>query len=113
MPAGTVKLQVMADTNFQTKSAASGNKDSFEVRLLDAAKGMVGAPLFASSNVNAQTGAAHAWTVNGINVTADVSAYTGAHPGEDSYLSLWSSVDATLTTDFFVDNVRVMATVCQ
>jgi len=113
LPLGTVKLQVLADTNFQTKSTATTNKDLFEVRLLNSAKVQQGAALFAASNVNAQTGMARAWTANGINVTVDVSAYASAHPAEDSYISLWASVDATLITDFFIDNVRVTATVCQ
>jgi len=46
-------------------------------------------------------------------VTVDVSAYASAHPGEDSYISFWSSVDGSVVTDFFLDNVRVNATVCQ
>jgi hypothetical protein len=113
LPPGAVKLQVMADINFQTKGAAASNKDFFEVRLLNSAKGQVGSALYAASNVSAQTGTARAWTLNGLNVTADIAAFAAGHVGEDSYLSFWSSVDGSLRTDFFIDNVRVMATVCQ
>jgi len=113
LPLGTVKLQVIADINFQTKSAASSNKDLFEVRLLNSAKAQVGSALYKASNVDAQTGSSRSWTSNGINVTVDVSAYASAHPGEDSYISFWSSVDGSVVTDFFLDNVRVNATVCQ
>jgi hypothetical protein len=113
LPLGTVRLQVMADINFQTKNATTSNKDFFEVRLLDSAKGQVGAALHAASNLTAQTGTARSWTPNGINATVDVSAYAATHVGQDSYISFWSSVDASLKTDFFVDNVRVTATVCQ
>jgi hypothetical protein len=113
LPLGTVKLQVMADINFQTKGAGSANKDFFEVRLLNSAKGQVGPALYAASNLTAQTETARVWTQNGINATIDVSAYASTHVGEDSYISFWSSVDASLKTDFFIDNVRVTATVCQ
>ncbi|HET7539205.1 MAG TPA: hypothetical protein VFK05_05015 [Polyangiaceae bacterium] len=113
LPTGTQKLQVIADINFQTKNATATNKDYFEVRLLDSSKTQVGAALYKASNMNAQTGSARSWTANAINATADVSAYAAAHVGEDSYISLWSSVDASLTTDFFIDNVRVTATICQ
>ena len=113
LPAGTMKLQVVADINFQTKSSAANNKDVFEVRLLDSAKTQVGAALFAASNSSAQTGSLRSWTPDGINKTVDVSAYAATHVGADSYLSFWSSVDGSLPTDFFIDNVRVTATVCQ
>ena len=113
LPLGTVRLQIIADINFQTKGAAAGNKDFFEVRLLNSAKVQVGTALYKASNSNAQTGSARAWTKDGINVITDVAAYAAAHVGEDSYLSLWSSVDMSVTTDFFIDNVRLTATVCQ
>jgi len=113
LPAGTVKLQVIADINFQTKNTASANKDSFEVRLLDSGKIQVGSALFVSSNATAQTGTLRNWTPNGINVTADVAAYASGHVGADSYISFWSSIDGSQRTDFFIDNVRVTATVCQ
>ena len=104
----------MVDTNFQTKSAATTNKDAFEVRLLDAAHTQVGLALFAAANTTAQTGTARSWTANGINLTSvDVANYVTTHPGADSYLTFWSSVDASLQTDFFIDNVRLTATVCQ
>ena len=110
LPAGAVKLQILADINFQTKNSdASVNHDYFELRLLNAAKVQIGSALVAKSSANAQTGAARAWTADGINVAVDVSNYAG----QDVYLSLWSSVDATLPTDFFIDDVRVTATVCQ
>ena len=116
LPLGTTKLQVMADINFQTKSQAPTNNDVFQIRLLDSAKTVTPAPaavLFATSNVIAQTGTSRSWTKDGINVTSDVSAYAASHAGADSYVSFWSSVDASLRTDFFIDNVRVTATVCQ
>jgi len=109
LPAGAVKLQIMADQNFQTKSVATANKDVFEVQLQDATQVQIGAALLHATNANAQTNSAHAWTANGINVTTDVSA----HADEDVHIVLWSSVDATLPTDFFIDNVRITATVCQ
>ena len=108
LPAGTTKLRVRADTNVQTKNASATNKDFFEVRVLDATQKLV-ATVAALSNVTAQTGAAHAWTSNGIEASTDVSTQAG----KDVYINLWSSVDATSKTDFFVDNVRVTATVCK
>jgi hypothetical protein len=113
LPAFTTKLQVVADINFQTKSTAANNKDIFEVRLLDAAKVQVGPALYSSSNISAQTGSLRNWTADGIDKTIDVSAYSAAHGGADSYISFWSSVDGSLPTDFFIDNVRLTATVCQ
>jgi len=114
LPPGSVKLQVVADINFQTKSTSTSNKDYIEVRLLKSDKGQVGSALYAASNANAQTGSARAWTKDvALGPAVDVSAYAAAHPGEDSYVSFWSSVDSSNTTDFFIDNVRVTATVCQ
>lgn len=109
LPSGTTKVQLLVDINFQTKSTAATNHDYFEVRLLDANFVQVGTPLIALSNANAQTGTAHAWTKDGINVTRDVSSLAG----KSAHLMFWSTVDATLRTDFFFDNVRLVATVCQ
>ncbi len=36
-----------------------------------------------------------------------------AKPGKKIYIRLSSSVDGSLKTDFFIDNVRVIATICQ
>ena len=115
LPAGTVKIQVTADMNFQTKVTGTTKRDLFEVRLLDAAKAQAGPALYSASNLNAQTGTATSWTADGIKATSDVSAYVVAHPGGDSYISFWSSVlgGGNTTTDFFIDNVRLNATVCQ
>ncbi|MEI9935877.1 MAG: hypothetical protein WDO69_01505 [Pseudomonadota bacterium] len=108
-PVGTTKVQLLVDTNFQTKSTATTNHDYFEVRLLDSNLAQIGAPLAALSNANAQTGTAHAWTKDGINVTRDASALAG----KAVFLMIWTSVDTTLRSDFFFDNVRVIATVCK
>ena len=108
LPAGTTKLSVRADSNVQTKNASAANKDSFEVRLLDSTQKQIAA-IATLSNVTAQTGTAHDWTSNGIDAMADVSTQAG----KDIYLNLWSSVDASGKTDFFIDNVRVTATVCK
>jgi hypothetical protein len=110
LPLGVTKLSIQADTNVQTKSIAASNKDVFEIRLLDSSvnQAQIGAAIVSLSNVNAQT-TTPVWTTNGINQTVDVSAQAD----KDVYLRLWSSVDAALTTDFFIDNVRVTATVCK
>ena len=108
LPTGTTTLSIQADLNAQTQSIAASNKDTFDVLLLDASKIQIGQPIFSSSNATAQT-AATKWTSNAINKTVDVSLQAG----KKVYLRLRSSVDATLKTDFFVDNVRVVATVCQ
>jgi hypothetical protein len=110
-PAGTTQVQILVDIDFQTKDKSSTNQDFFEVRLLDSSQVQVGAPLFASSNgaAETQTGTARAWSKDKINVTRDVVTLAGK-PG---YLLFWSSVDATLQTDFFFDNVRLIATVCK
>lgn len=110
LPAGSTTLTLIADTNFQTKNPAATNKDGFEVRLLDGITDLpIGMPVFSASPATAQTGTAHAWTTNGINKTADVTAQAG----KTISVMFWSSVDATDVTDFFFDNVRVSATVCQ
>ena len=110
-PVGTTKVRLLVDTNFQTKDKTSANQDFFEVRVLNSVQAQVGTPLFSSSNgaAETQTGTARAWTKDKIDVTRDLSALAGK-PG---YISFWSSVDATLTTDFFFDNVRLIATVCK
>ncbi len=108
LPAGTTTLLIQADLNAQTVSTAAGNKDSFDVLLLDAAKVQIGLPVYTATNVTAQTSAPK-WTSNAVNKTVDVSAQAG----KKIFLRLRSNVDATLKTDFFVDNVRVVATVCQ
>ena len=109
LPAGTTKLHILADTNFQTKSATAANHDYLTVRMMDASYMPIGAPLMSKSAADAQTGTAHAWTLNGLNVTVDMSAYAGT----DVSISFLSDTDTTLNTDFFIDNVRVTATVCQ
>jgi hypothetical protein len=110
-PAGTTKVQVLVDINFQTKDKTSMNQDFFEVRLLDSSLSQVGPALFASSNAatETQTGNARAWSKDKINVTRDVSALAG----KLGHLSFWSSADSTLQSDFFFDNVRLIATVCK
>lgn len=109
IPVGATKIQVSVDTNFQTKNATSANHDYFELRLLDSNLVQVGAPLSALSNVNAQTGTLRAWTKDGINVSRDVAALAGKKVA----LLFWTSVDTSIRTDFFFDNVRVTATVCK
>jgi len=110
-PAGTIRVQLVVDINFQTEDKSGTNKDSFEVRLLDSGLAQVGTALFTSSNVAAETlaGSAPAWSKDKINVTRDVPTLAGT----SGYLTFWSSVDATPTTDFFFDNVRLIATVCK
>lgn len=108
-PVGTTKVQVLVDTNFQTKSAATTNHDYFEVRLLDSNLVQMGTPLAALSNVNAQTGSARAWTKDAINATRDATALAG----KSGYVLFWTSVDTSMRSDFFFDNVRVIATVCK
>jgi len=108
-PEGTTKVQALVDINFQTESTAPENHDFFEVRLLDSSLAQIGSPLAALSNANGQTGTAHAWTKDGIKATRDVSALAG----KSGYLMFWTSADATLATDFFFDNVRLIATVCK
>jgi hypothetical protein len=68
----------------------------------------VGATVVTLTNATGQTGGAVAWTANGIDKTVDATALPSS-----VLLSLHSSVDAPLKTDFFIDNVRVTATVCQ
>jgi len=109
LPTGTRTLHIQADTNFQTQSTAAENEDSFEVRLMDADYVQIGAPLLSKSSADAQTGTTHPWTLNGVDVTVDASA----HAGKVVSLSFWSSCDTASITDFFVDNVRVTATVCK
>ena len=53
---------------------------------------------------------ARAWTKDGINVTRRTYLLTPASP---RYLMFWTSVDTTLRSDFFFDNVRLIATVCK
>jgi hypothetical protein len=107
VPAGTTTLLIQADTNVQTISTTLANKDSFDVLLLDSQQVQLGSPVVTLTNVTAQT-ATTVWSANGINKTVDVSAQSD----KDIYLRLRSTVDATLPTDFFIDNVRVTATVC-
>jgi hypothetical protein len=108
LPPGTTTILIQADTNVQTQSVAASNSDSFDVRLLDSSHSQIGAAVVTLSNRTAQTTTAN-WTLNGISKSVDASAQAG----NDIYLSLRSTVDAALTTDFFIDNVRVTATVCE
>ena len=109
LPLGTTKLLIQADTNFETKSTAATNKDLFQVRLLDSSSLEIGGAVASFSNVNAQLGTTNVWTANGINATVDVTPLAG----QDVSLQFWSSVDTASPTDFFIDNVRVTATVCK
>jgi hypothetical protein len=108
LPPGTTAILIQADTNLQTQSTAPSNSDSFDVRLLDSSHTQVGAAVVTLSNTTAQTASAN-WTLDGISKSVDISAPLG----KDIYLSLRATVDATLKTDFFIDNVRVTATVCK
>jgi len=110
-PAGTTQVQLLVDINFQTKDKTSTNQDFFEARVLDSNLVQVGTSLFASSSAAAetQTGSAHAWSKDKINVTRDLSALAG----KSGHLLFWSSADTTLQSDFFFDNVRLIATVCK
>ncbi len=108
LPAGTTTVHFQADTNVQTASTATTNHDSFDVRVYDSSQVQIGPSIATLTNVGAQTGAAVAWTANGIDKTVDLSA----HAGEAVSIDLSSSVDGALNTDFFIDNVRVTATVC-
>ncbi|MEI9948093.1 MAG: hypothetical protein WDO74_03730 [Pseudomonadota bacterium] len=111
LPVGTTKLQLLVDINFQTKSRATTNHDYFEARLLDSNQALIGGgPLAAFSNVTAQINSARSWTKDGINVTVPVPA---AVAGKAVFLKFWTSVDTSLRSDFFFDNVRVTATVCK
>jgi hypothetical protein len=109
LPAGAKRLRILADANFQTQSKNTSNKDYFQVRLMDAAYVQIGSPLLAKSNVDAQTGPTYLWTANGVDVTADVSA----HAGKVVSVSFWASCDTQSMTDFYLDNVRVTATICK
>lgn len=109
LPAGATKLRILADTNFQTQSQVATNKDSFQVRLMDADYIQIGSPLLTKTNADAQTGSTHPWTANGVDVTAAVSA----HAGKVVSVSFWSSCDTASVTDFYVDNVRIAVTTCQ
>lgn len=108
-PVGTTKIQVLVDINFQTKSTGTMNSDYFQVRLVDSNQAQIGAPLASFSNANAQTANAAAWTKDGINAVRDVSALAGTAV----FLKFWVSVDNSNRSDFFFDNVRVIATVCK
>jgi hypothetical protein len=109
LPAGTQSLHIQADTNIQTKSIAVTNHDFFDVRFLDPdSLAQVGATVVTLTNVMGQTGGSVAWTANGIDKTVDATALPSS-----VLVSLHSSVDKPLPTDFFIDNVRVTATVCQ
>jgi hypothetical protein len=109
LPAGARTLHIQADTNFQTQSKAAANKDYFQVRLMDTSYSQVGMPLVSKSSADAVTGVSHPWTLNGIDVTVDVSAYAGKVVS----VSFWSSCDTASVTDFYVDNVRITASICQ
>ena len=109
IPAGAISLHVQADINFQTSSKGAGNKDLFQVRLMDSTYTQIGDSLYSASAADAQTGTAHVWSPNGIDVMADVSALAG----QEISISFWSSLDTTSITDFFMDNVRISVTYCQ
>ncbi|HEY0468674.1 MAG TPA: hypothetical protein VGC79_30980, partial [Polyangiaceae bacterium] len=108
LPAGAQALRIKADTNFQTSNKTTANKDYFQVRLMDASYVQIGSPLLSKSNLDAVTGNTHPWVPDGVDVTVDVSA----HAGKVVSISFWSSSDMALITDFFLDNVRVTATIC-
>ncbi|HYP77127.1 MAG TPA: hypothetical protein VER12_14260 [Polyangiaceae bacterium] len=109
LPTGTTNVQLLVDINLQTKSTATTNHDYFEARVLDSNLAQVGTALAALSNVNAQTGGGRAWTKDGINATRDLSALAG----KPAFLMFWTSVDTSARSDFFFDNVRLVATVCK
>ena len=109
LPAGARSLRIRADLNFQTVNKTVMNRDYFELRLMDAAYVQIGSPLLSLSNTDAVTGSTHPWTFDGVDKTVDVSAYAG----KVVTISFWTSCDTAYITDFYLDNVRVTATVCQ
>ncbi|MEO7033375.1 MAG: hypothetical protein ABI548_05885 [Polyangiaceae bacterium] len=108
LPVGTTTVHFQADTNVQTASTAVTNHDSFDMRVYDSSQVQIGGSIATLTNVTGQTGVAVAWKPNGIDNTVDLSA----HAGEQVSIDLSSNVDGALNTDFFIDNVRVTATVC-
>lgn len=109
LPAGASSLHVQADTNFQAASGAGANAGYFQVQLMDGAYLPIGNPLFKKLATEVQIGNTHVWTANGIDVTADVTAFAGT----DISISFNSYTDPNKLSDFFIDNVRVSVTACQ
>jgi hypothetical protein len=109
LPAGTVFLQLVADVNFETEEILGATAlDSFTARITNTG----GVELFeivTRSNQNAAQVGFATWTEDGINVTFDASDWAGG----TIKLEFESVTNGSNLTEFFIDDVRLTATVCQ
>lgn len=111
LPPGTIGLRIVADVNFQTEETGPSNHDTFEVWLRGAVDPMplLESPLHRSVSRDAQASSAQ-WSRGVVLVDdADVSELAG----ETVRVSFESISDDDAYTDFFVDNIRITASVCE
>lgn len=111
LPANTTRLEVIFDHNIQTVSTSASNADHLRIWFEDEERTHIGTALGSWNATNGQTSNA-VWTKN-VSVNTDgkginVASYAGGYV----IISFESITNATLITDFFVDNVRIRATVC-
>lgn len=107
LPAGTVELTLLADTNFQTEETGNNPHDTFTITLTD----LGGTVLYTAakySNVDAQV-TTSVWTIDGLSKTFAADAWAGT----TVKLEFEAQFDESLLSDFFIDRIRLTALVCQ
>lgn len=111
LPAGTVGLRIVADLKFQTEETGPSNQDVFEIWLRGISDPMplIESPLHRSLSRDAQ-GSSAQWSRD---VTLVDDADVRPVAGRTVRISFESTSDDEDLTDFFVDNIRITATVCE
>ena len=105
LPAGAVSLRLRADLNIQTEDVPSGAYDQMRIILRNATY----EPLTTlGSWDNRHASPTLDWELDRIDLTTDVTSLDT----DNVRVTFESMSDASLITDFFIDNVRLDATVC-
>jgi hypothetical protein len=107
LPPGTVELTLVADSYFQTEDSPTTPNDVLTVRLTN----LAGAELYeivTYSNLDADS-TGGVWAEDGINVTFPASSWAG----DSLKLEFEAITNDSLITDFMIDEIRLIATVCQ
>lgn len=107
LPEGTTTLSLVANASFQTEQR-SGNDDSIRFQITDLANNEL-LLLGDFSAEDATDDGSIAWVFDGVNLTGDASDLAGR---SNVRLRIVSRTDDAYYTDFFVDDVRLTATVC-
>lgn len=109
LPAGARRLEIRGDTSLQTQNSSPSNNDFTEVWLKNlAGTPLIATPIWRRTAEDAATSGV-AWTADGLDVEVDVSPWAGS----DIRFSIQASTNNSQRSDFFFDNIRITAVVCE